>query len=376
MSTTPPSQHTATALAAKAAMEAQWIEVFAAGVQTSEQGDVYPITRADLVATAAAYDPALHEAPLVIGHPETDQPAYGYIKELSVSAPPQDKLLARVHQVVPEFAEQAIDGGQLKKRSLAFYHWQDPRNPKPGVLYPRHLGSLGAQPPAVKGLADIKPLAASTTPQARFAEAPTRMVSFGESTTATAPRSTTMTPEEIAKLKADKAAADKAAADALAAQKKAEDEAKALRDKADADANAAAAARHAANMAFAESACGKGQTGARILPADKSKLVAALDALGAVHVAKPMTFAEGDKQVGFDPVDWVKQQINRLPVQVNFSEHVPQGTPAESFDGGGATSPVADLSPSELDKRIKAHMAKHQGMSYAEASTAVCSFGG
>jgi hypothetical protein len=376
---TAPSKPTPAALAAKQAMEGQWIEVFAAGTRPSEQGDVFTITRDDLLKTAAAYDPKLHEAPFTIGHPETSDPAYGYALKFSVSD--DNKLLATAHQVVPEYALQATDGGQLKKRSIEFYHPQDPVNPKPGVWYPRHIGALGGQPPAVKGLKDIPripPLVSRTnTPTAaRFAEAPTRRVSFAEASstaTATATRSTTMTEEEIAALKAQAAADKKKAEEADAARLKAEADAQAARDANAAVLKAQAESRHAEHVSFAEGMCGKGQTGARISPADMPKLVAVLDALGDAATVKRVSFAEGDKRVEFDAVKFVRDAFGALPVRVSFSEHKPQGTPAGSFaeTSNQPQGEVATLTAVEQDQRIRAHMGKHPGVSYAEAARAV-----
>jgi hypothetical protein len=42
--------------------------------------------------------------------------------------------------------------GRFKKISSSFYGPASPNNPVPGVYYLRHIGFLGAQPPAVKGL--------------------------------------------------------------------------------------------------------------------------------------------------------------------------------------------------------------------------------
>ena len=39
--------------------------------------------------------------------------------------------------------------------SASFYLPDSPSNPKPGVLYLRHVGFLGAQPPSVKGLKQV-----------------------------------------------------------------------------------------------------------------------------------------------------------------------------------------------------------------------------
>ena len=50
---------------------AKFFEIFKAGTRTDNSGRTVTITEADVAQAAAAYDPALHEAPLVIGHPKT-----------------------------------------------------------------------------------------------------------------------------------------------------------------------------------------------------------------------------------------------------------------------------------------------------------------
>lgn len=115
-------------------------------------GVSFDFSESDLAATVQAYDPALHEAPLVIGHPKHDAPASGWVSGLSASAL---GLMADTQQVDAEFAEQ-IAKGSYKKISASFYHPDAPNNPVPGVYYLRHVGFLGAQPPAVKGLRPIE----------------------------------------------------------------------------------------------------------------------------------------------------------------------------------------------------------------------------
>lgn len=61
---------------------AKFFEIFKAGTRTDNSGRTVTITEADVAQAAAAYDPALHEAPLVIGHPKTDAPAYGWVGSL------------------------------------------------------------------------------------------------------------------------------------------------------------------------------------------------------------------------------------------------------------------------------------------------------
>jgi hypothetical protein len=124
------------------------IPLFRPGRHTDISGQTLTFSEADCQASAAAYDPALHEAPLVVGHPQTDAPAYGWVSALRFA---ESELVAEPHQVDPAFAE-LHGSGRFKKVSAAFFRPDSPNNPKPGVWYLRHIGFLGAQPPAVKGL--------------------------------------------------------------------------------------------------------------------------------------------------------------------------------------------------------------------------------
>lgn len=127
------------------------LQIFKAGRQTASSGETSDFTEDHLRQTVEAYDPQLHEAPIVVGHPKDNAPAYGWIKGLEFG---EDGILhADADQVHAEF-EEMVKSGAFKKRSASFYKPDSPSNPKPGVYYLRHVGFLGAQPPAVKGLAD------------------------------------------------------------------------------------------------------------------------------------------------------------------------------------------------------------------------------
>ncbi len=119
-----------------------WMEVFRSGKHVSSSGAERDWSVDDLVRMAEAYDPQIHQAPLVVGHPKENDPAYGWVKALKVDG---NTLLALPDQVAPEFAE-LVKAGRYKKRSISLY--------PDGTL--RHVGFLGAQPPAVKGLKDIE----------------------------------------------------------------------------------------------------------------------------------------------------------------------------------------------------------------------------
>ena len=128
------------------------IHIFRAGSHTAMQGQTIAFGEADLAASAAAYDPAKHEAPIVVGHPAADAPAFGWVQSLAAEG---GDLNAMPRQVDPAFAE-AVSKGRFKKVSASFYQPDSPHNPVPGVYYLRHVGFLGAQPPAVKGLNPVQ----------------------------------------------------------------------------------------------------------------------------------------------------------------------------------------------------------------------------
>lgn len=127
------------------------IHIFRPGRHTSMQGATIDFGEGDLIATAKAYDPTRHEAPLVIGHPRADAPAWGWVGDLTAD---EGGLFATPRQLDPAFAEM-VRAGRFKKVSASFYTPDSPHNPVPGVYYLRHVGFLGAQPPAVKGLAPV-----------------------------------------------------------------------------------------------------------------------------------------------------------------------------------------------------------------------------
>lgn len=117
-----------------------WFEIFRTGTHTDSAGRTRTWTQADLDQAAAGYDPAKHEAPVVIGHPKDNAPAYGWVESLKRVG---NTLLAKFKQIEPAFKEM-VKAGRFKKRSVSFY--------PDGSL--RHVGFLGAMPPAVKGLKD------------------------------------------------------------------------------------------------------------------------------------------------------------------------------------------------------------------------------
>lgn len=131
----------------------QWVDGTPVGKHVDSDGDEVVIDVAFLEAVVANFDKTknLHQPPAVIGHPKSNAPAYGYIAALRVN---NGRLERQFGEVNPEF-EAIVKSGAYKKRSDAFY--LDTKT-APGGLVPalRHVGFLGAQPPAIKGIADIQ----------------------------------------------------------------------------------------------------------------------------------------------------------------------------------------------------------------------------
>lgn len=323
------------------------IEIFRAGTRTADDGTVHTITEADLVKAAAAYDPALHEAPHTVGHPKDNAPAYGWIARLSV----QDGSLqiAENKQVEPQFAEIAA-AGRVKKRSASFYHPQDPSNPKPGIWYLRHVAWLGAQPPAVKGLKDVN-----------FSEDDAlRAVCFSEPiTTPSTQEPDDMSTEKIkeleAQLQAEKEARAKAEAETARQAQAAQD----ATAKAASFAEQARADRKAGFVSFAEAEVKAG----RLLPKDQAMAVATLEALAD---AKPVQFSEGNTKTEVSPAQWLQGLISGSKPAVSFGEFAGGGSgPAQAGQAKGK-------SDAEIDQAAQDYARQHK-VNYSEALAAVTS---
>lgn len=145
------------------------LEIFRAGKHIAANGQQLEFTRADLDRVAKDYNAQTSQAPIVVGHPRDNGPAYGWIRSLSVND--NGVLEAEPEQVDESFAEM-VKAGRFKKRSASFYppgSAQHPAGERADGYYLRHVGFLGAAPPAVKGLAD---------PQ--FNDSPDDYIEFGD----------------------------------------------------------------------------------------------------------------------------------------------------------------------------------------------------
>jgi hypothetical protein len=346
-------------------------------------GATLDFSEADIKACASAYDPAKHEAPIVVGHPRHDAPAYGWVESLATQ---NDGLTATAREIDPAFAE-LVTAGRFKKVSASFYSPDSPSNPARGVWYLRHIGFLGAQPPAVKGLKAIsfgeaeegivefadwgletsaglwrrmrewllaqfgQETADQVVPDwqietireaARQDEAPAASHAFVESLVH---EEHAVTPEEKAALEAEVATLKQQLA-AAESEKKA----------------TAAAQRHGEHAAFAESVIGEG----RLAPKHKAAVIAFLD---FVEGETLIEFGEGEARQPL--ANAFKTFLTELPKAVEFGE---LATKAKSGQGCADVAEFAEFAEKGADpERLSLHtrataLAAEKGLPYGEAA--------
>jgi hypothetical protein len=356
-------------------------EIFKPGRHTASSGATLDFTEDQLRAAVEAYDPSLHEAPIVVGHPRDNGPAYGWIKSLSFA---DGAIIAEPQQIDADFAEM-VQAGRFKKRSASWYLPDSPNNPKPGTLYLRHVGFLGAQPPAVKGLKEVA-----------FSDGEQGVVEFSDSAMVTGILALMMRRmrdffiEEYGADKAQSVIPDFLVADIEAeARKPAEpdesetetpampafnegeqmtiDELKAQIDaltterdalKADA-AKAAEFAERESSLAAREAAVKDG----RMLPASKKNAIDFAMALADGEAV--IEFGEGDKVEKLSQREAYLRQLEVAPKVVNYGEAAPAGD-----------APPADMKdPTEIAEKArdlvnKAHT-EGKALSYSEAVSQV-----
>ena len=366
------------------------LEIFKPGRFTALNGTTYDFSETDVQAMAAAYDPALYEAPLVVGHPKVDAAAYGWAKHLVFA---DGVLSADADQVDAEFAAM-VNEGRYKKISASFFAPDSAGNPKPGTFYLRHIGFLGGREPAVKGLKSasfgahdgdvitfggyemedraalgffrrLKNWLIGTAGEAKAEEifpeydlgllqedivkeecampddAPEAMPAF--STPEKGDKK--MTAEEIAAKEAGFAARE----EKLRAGEQAQ--------------------RHEGHLSFAAGLVQEG----KLLPAQKESAVALLDFAAGQDEATVIEFADGDggcKKKG--PAEVMREFLAAQPKIVEFAE-VAGDDPTEAQIADFAAAPGCVVDPAGLEHHRKAlaYQAKNPGVEYLSAVKAV-----
>lgn len=370
------------------------LHIFKPGKWVSMAGEVIEFSQADIEATARAYDPRLHKAPIVIGHPATDDPAQGWAKSLSAQ---ERGLFAEPMKVDPVFAE-SVNAGRWGTISSKFYRPTDPNNPVPGVWYLRHIGFLGAQPPAVKGMDEPEfaeddgcvcfregiefgdwgmetnaslwrrmrewmlakfgqEIADQVIPdwqiesirEAARQDDDTTHAAFADPIVSPTHQpheeNHAVTPEQKAALEAENAQLKQKLA-AVEAEQKAD----------------AAAKRHGDHLAYAEHLVGEG----KLAPKHKDAVVAFLDFAGGETAVE---FGEGDARQPL--VSAFKSFLGDMPKVVEFAEQATHSRATTApADDDAQFAESADPERIKQHQAIKAHMAEHK-VDYATAARAV-----
>lgn len=277
------------------------LHIFRPGRHTDASGRTLEFSAEDLARCAAAYDTSLHEAPLVIGHPEDDSPAFGWVKRLSLD--PEGGLWAEVEDLAPGFVE-AVRSGRFRKVSASFYLPSSAANPTPGVLSLRHVGFLGALPPSVKGLAPVRfkegdhgdaADLVSNVSVAKVEECSEHLTQSGHTTQRRPP----MTDEMEGRLQALQEENARLAGELEAARAELS-----RRER---------AARHEHHAAFCETLVKEG----RLPPGAAPVITAVLDALAEA----PVAFGEGEKTRPL--AEALAATLEGLPPIVSFGEAAP-----------------------------------------------------
>lgn len=282
------------------------IQIFKNGNHFGRKGDSFTFTPGDIKAMAEAYNPEFHEAPLVIGHPKDNSPAFGWVKALEAKEQDGDTILFADIDVSPDFQE-AIDNKHYKKVSAAFYAPNDQHNPNKGQYSLRHVGALGAQPPAIKGLQAFE-----------FSDSGDFVEFSEEEPKKEQPKmpKPTITPEELearekALLEKEKQLEEKAAQELEAKQKALQEQEKALEAKQAefAEKQARSEAKELVDTVIKDG---------KLTPAQAEGLVEFMAGLN--RTSETLEFSEGGEDVKTSPKEFLASFLEKLPKQVEFSE--------------------------------------------------------
>jgi hypothetical protein len=281
----------------------QWTEIFRAGTYGAKGN----YTNDDLDKMVANFN-ASDQVPIVVGHPQNDAPAWGWISEVKRNA---DVLLGKVGELHKDFAA-AIAEKKFKNRSVRILR----TDAGPKLL---HLGFLGAALPQVAGLKQV----------AQFGQE-------GECVD----HQFELTPESgrqdnLKEIDMEKDQQIKKLQEDLAAEKAAR-----TKDQQSA-ADATDKARRAEFSAWVDSEMvAKG----RIATERKAEVVEFMKTLPTGEAADFSIEADG-KKTTCNAVDWFKDFVKGLPV-ADFTKGLPQGF---AQDGNVQTFSRQDQKPKYVD---------------------------
>ncbi|MDE0203975.1 MAG: hypothetical protein OXK73_16260 [Rhodospirillaceae bacterium] len=310
-----------------------WIDVCRAGTWRDMGGKDVCLDedRLDrIVAAHAAADPA----PVVVGHPKADAPAYAWIAGLRRSG---DRLQAKLRDISAPF-RQAVEAGLYAGRSIAL---------QGDTL--RHLGFLGGRAPAVPGLAPTC-----------FASAPETVIAFADSAVETPQESSGAQPDSLRALgpRGDEDGSSLVPLRVPQGRGEAEEEGKdppstapagedrdsgraafAERETALAEREAILLAREAAAAAddrrrAAEAAIAPHVEAGRVLPAERAALAALLAALGGGQGSDDEGAASEHATIAFASASGGEERMPPAAILERFIEGLPRRVDYRTLAGG------------------------------------------
>jgi hypothetical protein len=331
--------------------------VFRVGTHRDSEGNERTWTSADLDRMISVYDPTHHEAPIVIGHPKDNSPAFGWVRGLKR----KDGTLYAAADLLPEFDEM-VKRGLFKKRSISVY--------EDGTL--RHIGFLGAKPPAIKGLPDIRfgeggavtievagfntNYTEGGTPM-KFTEWIRQLAGKEGVTLEDLPRETAMFSEADVEAKVGAARREERskAEQEFAEGARVREESLAAREQKISEREARDRKEHTASF------CEALQKEGRLTPAMMTVGMGMTNFLESVAaIETPIEFAEGDGKVKQTPFEFMHAFLRGLPKSIEFGEVAT----ADKDPGAGG-----DVEKRE--KLIGSYMEKNPNASYKDAVLSV-----
>lgn len=293
--------------------ETRWIAIARTGEFADSGGRKHRFTPELLDEIAANYAASEEEAPLVFGHPKDNEPAQGWVKSLKRDG---EKLFAEIAQISTD-AKEKVQNGHYRYVSMSLH---------PDGKRLRHVGLLGAVPPAISGLGAVE-----------FAEDGRLTINFSAAELGPALEPEGETMENMLKELQTKNAELEARAGAL---QKALDEALAGRATAEKQAEATAAefAAYKGEVKAGErrARLEKLTSEGKVKPAEHERINAMLDALERAGDDKTVNFASPTGVEKISPVEAYWRELEGRgpsPLASDFSAYAPKtAEPAQAID--------------------------------------------
>ncbi|MGL5956421.1 MAG: hypothetical protein ACRC0X_07470, partial [Brevinema sp.] len=145
------------------------IPILKIGCYTDSKGKTLELTHHILQEIADCYPE--NSAPLIKGHPTSEDPAMGWVHQLKLIG---DKLYASFSDINENFKRE-LKNKSFKNISASFFLPNSSSNPQRGKYCLRHVGALGATRPAIPNLGGLQDILS-------FSEEEENIVFFSEHT--------------------------------------------------------------------------------------------------------------------------------------------------------------------------------------------------